>query len=70
MNEVLSLKMKNYEILNINIIHVQATDIELGFPADNIIGYWKMKEDKKFTKRMSANSQPPPEYPPVSQPKS
>lgn len=44
----------------------QATDIELGFPAENIIGYWKQKEDRNFTKRMSANSQPPPEYPPVS----
>ena len=44
----------------------QATDIELGFPADYIIEYWKQKEDKKFARKMQRASEPPPSYPPVS----
>eukprot|EP00903_Cladosiphon_okamuranus_P006376 g6241.t1 len=42
----------------------RATDIELGFPADLIIEYWKKKEDSKFTKKMARSTEPPPTYPP------
>lgn len=38
------------------------TDIELGFPAENIIKYWKEKEEKKFTRRMNDSRKPPPDY--------
>eukprot|EP00904_Undaria_pinnatifida_P007619 jgi/Undpi1/3988/HiC_scaffold_16.g07356.m1 len=38
------------------------TDIELGFPASHIITYWKMKEEKKFTRRMNDSRKPPPDY--------
>ena len=40
----------------------QATDIELGFPAEHIIGYWKQKEEKKFARRMNNSRKPPPDY--------
>ena len=44
----------------------QATDIELGFPAANIIHYWKEKEERKFTRRMNDSRKPPPDYVTVS----
>lgn len=45
----------------------QETDIELGFPAENIIKYWKEKEEKKFTRRMNDSRKPPPDYVTVSE---
>lgn len=59
-------KRNRTEPNRIDISNKQETDIELGFPADFIIDYWKKKEDSKFTKKMARSTEPPSTYPPVS----